>query len=68
MLAYLAVRNSFKLHNIDRVFIIAEGNRTIIPSNVSVGNEELRTGKPNYVYIILMLHVSAFLESHHQTM
>jgi len=61
----MAVRNSFKLRTIDIGFINAEVNRTINPNNLSVGRG-IKEPKHNYVYIILMLHVSAFLESHHQ--
>jgi len=37
-------------------------------SHYTVGDEEIKTVSHNYVYKILLLHVSAFVESHHQAM
>jgi len=35
-------------------------------SHYSVGDKEIKTVSHNDVYKILLLHVSAFVESHHQ--
>jgi hypothetical protein len=37
-------------------------------SHYTAGDEEIKIVSHNYVYKILLLHVSAFVESHHQAM